>query len=542
MVTLGKNTKGKLNKIYKKFPMGGNTPINPYEVGAAGLGLATPLIAKEDEVAGGVVGGALSGASAGSVAGPWGMAAGAVIGGTIAGVQSYNNRENRLEAERQYKNKINKQQEQLAIQRSQQTPANGNQTYSLTERKNGGKLSKVSNNTILATGATHEEGGIKLPELGAEVEDKETLKQMKDGGTYVMSDTLVNPTTGNTFAKDDLKLSKMKGRLEKINHGFGKNALTLLKNKEQKLVDIHEQVRQEEGLESADNTKVAKNGGMLKYPNGGKFTNTRTAFITKDRDIYPDGQPRYTQVGLDVGDPTFTSNKYYDVTDPKIKGKFMDNPDVEGIDGVAPKQKGSFKSPNLSKLTPYIDNITGAIYNTQRSKEKLPELKTLTGLNPNLVDYSQALKDTRDTTTAFNRGVDTTNVNQGNANIMKAFALGEQQKSIARISQEEANVNTGIKNEFAGRNKEIEKFNNEAIFSNAERNRLGRDEIRREGQQNIVDVNMKLQNQIKERNQEADDTAAELQFDDRTRNYISSKLSKRFGGKTSKLSKLKISY
>lgn len=332
--------------------------------------------------------------------------------------------------------------------------------------KQGGKLSALSSNTMLATGATHEEGGIKLPQLGAEVEDKETLKQMKDGGTYVMSDTLVNPTSGNTFAKDDLRLSKMKGRLEKINHSFGKNALTLLKNKEQKLVDLHEQVRQEQGLETADGTQVARNGGLLKYSglnpqpskiepiSGNPYDNSEFNFPTGQSDKFVSNfQPDYTLDGAINNFQNRTSKGYeikptpyrsvvdfqkakglkadgkwgkntdeayyktfgnkpskglttlnpdYGNSLSKVEGKFMDNPDVEGIDGVAPtKGKSKFNVSNLSKLSAYTDNITGAIYNYQRSKEKLPNLKTLTYLNPKHVNYSQALKDTRDTTTSL---------------------------------------------------------------------------------------------------------------------------------------------
>jgi len=649
MVALSKNSTGKLNKIYKKLEGGANPPnkvnnkmsIDPYAASAAGVGMIAPLVAQQDEVAGGVLGGAASGASAGSVAGPWGMAAGAVIGGTIGGIQASNAKDARLKAEQEYRQALDKQSVANATQRGLQVPVNGNQTYSLTERKEGGKLSKLSNNTVLATGATHEEGGIKLPQLGAEVEDKETLKMTKDGGTYVMSDTLVNPTSGNTFAKDDLKLSKMKGRLEKMyDTRFSKNAINLLKDKEQKLVDLHEQVRKEQGLESADDTQIAKNGGMLKYPNGGEIDSLANKYYTQLSDMDMDGNgvkhkgydywlhdapellnnPNKLQVirkmqelkkqnNLKVSNPRNSNNTttttsivpntninnikteqqalnnrfgYNTVKEDGVFGAetnrarqdaaFFDSEKPQLLEEPVTKLYGSrkplsvtstepivdtnttdktsnkFDSSNLLKLTPYIDNITGALYNNQRRKEKLPNLSTLTYLNPKHVNYSQAIKDTRDTTTAFNRGVDTTNVNQGNANIMKAFALGKQQQAIAGISQEETNQNTLIDNDFVGRNKAIEEKNNMTIFNNAERNRLGRDEIRREGQQNIVDANMKLQTQLKSRNQESDDKDAELASDERSRTYIESKKAERkkssiWGSRNGgKLSKLKISY
>lgn len=576
---------------YKKYNLGGEfdekgnpkiTGMQAAQGGVAIAGLATPLVAQQDEVAGGVLGGAVSGASAGAMFGPIGMGVGAGVGALVGGIQADQAKNEREKREQEYKQALNKQNVANATQRGLQVPVNGNQTYSLTERKEGGKLSALSSNTMLATGATHEEGGIKLPQLGAEVEDKETLKMTKDGGTYVMSDTLINPTSGNTFAKDDMNLSKLKGKLEKSTSRFKENGLSLLKNKEQKLVDIHEQVRQDKGLETASETQVARNGGMLKYPNGGEIDSLANKYYTQlsDMDMDSNGvkhkgydywlhdapellnNPNKLQVirkmqelkkqnNLKVSNPRNSNNTttttpiipntntnsikteqqalnnrfgYNTVKEDGVFGAetnrarqdaaFFDSEKPQLLEEPITKLYGSRQpisvtsteqittepttnkfgktNPNLSKLTPYIDNITGAIYNNERSKEKIPNLQSLTYLNPKLVNYSQAIKDTRDTTTSFNRGVDSTNVNQGNANIMKAFALGEQQKGIARISQEETNVNAGISNDFAGKNKEIEKYNNEGTLNNSLRQLGARDDIRREGQQNVVSAVGKL--------------------------------------------------
>lgn len=599
---------------YKKYYNGGENDedetnkLNGGQIAQGGVavaGLATPLVAQQNEVAGGVLGGATTGAGVGAMFGPVGMGVGAGVGAVVGGIQANNAKNERENREREYQDALNKKNYNLAVLRGKQTPVNGNQTYSLTERKEGGKLSSLSSNTVLATGATHEEGGIKLPQLGAEVEDKETLKKMKDGGTYVMSDTLINPKSGNTFAKDDMNLSKLKGKLEKSTTRFKENGLSLLKNKEQKLVDTHEQVRQEEGLETADDTQVARNGGMLKYrgnqfnpskipPNGGEIDSLANKYYTqlsdwdKDSDgVYHKGYdywaydapelsslPKADKIAVirkmqelkqqnnlsKVKNPINSNNTttttpivpntnnikteqqdlntrfgYNTVKEDGVFGAetnrarqdaaFFDAEKPQLLEEPITKFYGSRQpisvssteevstqpttnkfgkiNPNLSKLTPYIDNITGAIYNYQRSKEKIPNLQSLTYLNPNHVNYSQALKDTRDTTTAFNRGVDTTNVNQGNANIMKAFALGEQQKGIARISQEETNVNTGIDNDFAGRNKTIEQYNNEATLNNSLRQIGARDDIRREGQQNIVSTVGKLGQQRRDAKTEA---------------------------------------
>jgi len=97
---------------YKKYNLGGEfneegnpkiTGMQAAQGGVAIAGLATPLVAKQDEVAGGVLGGAVSGASAGAMLGPIGMGVGAVIGSTIGGIQASNDKDARLKAEQEYK-------------------------------------------------------------------------------------------------------------------------------------------------------------------------------------------------------------------------------------------------------------------------------------------------------------------------------------------------------------------------------------------------------------------------------------------------------
>lgn len=78
--------------------------------------------------------------------------------------------------------------------------------------KQGGKLKPISDDTFLAIGNSHKQGGIQLSN-NAEIEGNETLKDKGDS-FMVMSNKLKNPNSGNTFAKDDLKLAKQIDQLE----------------------------------------------------------------------------------------------------------------------------------------------------------------------------------------------------------------------------------------------------------------------------------------------------------------------------------------
>lgn len=131
MVALSKNFKSKLSKTYKKYINGGdideegNQKITRSQIAQGSVavaGLAAPLVAQQDEITGGVLGGASSGASAGAIFGPIGMGVGAGVGAVVGGIQAKNNKDARLKAEQEYKDAVNKQNTQLAIQRGLQTP------------------------------------------------------------------------------------------------------------------------------------------------------------------------------------------------------------------------------------------------------------------------------------------------------------------------------------------------------------------------------------------------------------------------------------
>src|SRR4051812_38907442 len=98
-------------KPFKKLALGG------MDAATTAAGLLTPIVANQDEVAGGAVGGAVSGASMGATFGPIGAGVGAVAGGIYGGITSNNARNARLKLEDETRNTNNLQSIQLATQR-----------------------------------------------------------------------------------------------------------------------------------------------------------------------------------------------------------------------------------------------------------------------------------------------------------------------------------------------------------------------------------------------------------------------------------------
>lgn len=118
--------------------------------------------------------------------------------------------------------------------------------------KTGGELIPLNSDTVEVDGATHAEGGVKLPNVGAEVEDKETI-----AGSYVFSDYL-------GFAEKHKKIAKQIGKIEKkpLNNAT-QNSLLLLRGKEERLKQEQEELKAQLGL--APNGVMAA-GGELPDP------------------------------------------------------------------------------------------------------------------------------------------------------------------------------------------------------------------------------------------------------------------------------------
>lgn len=138
-------------------------------------------------------------------------------------------------------------------------------------KKDGGELQPVSKNTQLAVGQSHENGGIKL-DSKSEIEGGETLVDKGDH-TLVVSDNLVNPLSGNTFAKDDLKLAKSLSKYEGKTSNLAKNSVKQINAKREILHSMQQKMNgnatdEEQGEQQPDNEaletqNMAENGMKL---------------------------------------------------------------------------------------------------------------------------------------------------------------------------------------------------------------------------------------------------------------------------------------
>lgn len=127
-------------------------------------------------------------------------------------------------------------------------------------RKDGGELHPISKNTKLAVGQSHENGGIKLDDE-SEIEGGETLVDKGDH-TLVVSDNLVNPMSGNTFAKDDLKLSKSLSKFEGKTSNLAKNSIKQINAKREILHNMQQKMNGD-ATDEGQNQNMAENGMRL---------------------------------------------------------------------------------------------------------------------------------------------------------------------------------------------------------------------------------------------------------------------------------------
>lgn len=110
--------------------------------------------------------------------------------------------------------------------------AHGGSLVSSYLKANGGNLKQLSKSTVEVQGPSHEEGGVQLPQVGAEVEGNETISN-----GYVFSDRL-------GFAQEHKKLATAQGKIEaKPATRERLNTLKLLQDKEAKLAATQEYLR-----------------------------------------------------------------------------------------------------------------------------------------------------------------------------------------------------------------------------------------------------------------------------------------------------------
>jgi hypothetical protein len=324
-----------LRKKFKKYLNGGST-YNPSTVGA--MGSAANLLGESirgtdptnTNGAANFLSGAGQGAQLGAALGPIGAAGGAIIGAGYSMYRGYKEaeeaqkikdarQEKLIDASNKYHTGMSDMNRNLLQDKSNQLVEGAQYAY-----KNGGKLKSplankmmqgggalpLSSDTVEMQGNTHEEGGIKIPELNAELEDNETVK---DG--YVFSDNLGFADKHKSLAKDKGSLEK-KLEIQPYNSSI-KNSIKRIESKEQDLMKKQESLRASLGYNASKNEKKFK-----------KDTSTTT--------------------GLDL--PEFDSEK----KTKKVKGK-KESKDKKG-ELISPRTFGYENGGELLTTNPYQIN------------------------------------------------------------------------------------------------------------------------------------------------------------------------------------------
>lgn len=105
------------------------------------------------------------------------------------------------------------------------------------QRAMGGTVKNLNSNGVEFVGNSHENGGIQLPNMGAEVENNETA-----AGNFVFSDNL-------GFAKLHRPIARAIGKIEKKPQTPDRmNALQLLRDREERLASAQESYKRQNGI------------------------------------------------------------------------------------------------------------------------------------------------------------------------------------------------------------------------------------------------------------------------------------------------------
>lgn len=292
---------------YKKFE-GGGPKIDPYSTsaqflasGAEALGNVDQFGYNSNQKISSTLKSAGTGAAIGTAIFPGiGTAIGGVIGAGVGYLQGNKAESQHNALVQQYRNSLN----QADLNRSKGILANyetqGNDFKAafggnLPIKPIGGNFQKLSNNNYEVVGRKHEDGGVKLPNQGVELEGEETV----NNDNFVFSEKL-------GFAPIHKKIARQIGKIEKKpSDRFTRNSLDILHQKEEKLKQEQEDLKSYLGIPI---TQKASDGGY--YPvmthNGQSTMN-----ILKEFDdggfIDPEKEKKQRLSEINQNDPTFNN-------------------------------------------------------------------------------------------------------------------------------------------------------------------------------------------------------------------------------------------
>lgn len=418
--------------------------------------------------------------------------------------------------------------------------------------KDGGIIPIGDSGRAEVVGPKHEKGGVKIPELGVELEGEETLKD-----NFVFSEEL-------GFADKHKKIAKGIANAEKDNTPLARYTKNLLEDKEQALMQEQEELKQAMGKPNEIDNMVPKeefqDGGLLR----GFFNRNRKATVTSKIKVdanspllsvnrhgisnsavtpkvanprAPQNVPVTTFVPP-VGNPVpkrTTRNSVAKPSEPinintapvntattAPKGKLQNLPKpnfapkgatilpslVDGFrnnntaspavkSAVTPSETQNTESKNfgqtlldgVNKVLPFVSNVA----NSFRKLPAPPDPNLDSTVNPNYVDYSNQRAEVTRSVRGANKATDQQLASSTASQGAKAANLVQGMREMNRINESESNTNAQIANRTDEVNANIKSSNNSKLdYRNAQETarQLRQQELASE---NLADATNKIQ-------------------------------------------------
>lgn len=351
----------------------------------------------------------------------------------------------------------------LGNQRLMNYDTTGNQSEGSLYAK-GGYLKPLNSDTVEVEGNTHAEGGVQIPEVGAEVEDKETIS-----GDYVFSEDL-------GFAERHKPIAKQIGKIEKKPINIErKNSLEILRKKEEALKNEQELVRSL--LPGSVGLDEMKYGGKLRKRAGGGPVGLSPE-EEQSRILTKTFNPTSNLVDLDTN--------YIDR---------IGKPATSSInDDITTGNQTSGWGQAITSIAPYVTNLIN-------STRRLPAPPTPTleqTISPDLISTDADKMELEREVRGMNKGIEQSTSNPSLVNSQRVANFGNLLTAKGKLSQFEKNTNAGIKNQ-------TRYFNSSVSARNVERdNQYKNEQIARILAQsnfdasNLADATTKYQQQTRD--------------------------------------------
>lgn len=330
--------------------------------------------------------------------------------------------------------------------------------------EDGGIIPTDNEGRAVVEGPSHEEGGIKVPELGVELEGGETLD-----GDFVFSEEL-------GFADKHKKIMKAMKATEKDDSPLARNTRKKLAEQEEKLKAHQEMLKKEMGEENEIDNTAEEMKNINKSVSFKDQKNLKKK--SKGGSILPrvNLAEKYREDLLQDTTPTQTAS-VTPVSDLKDKSSFDWK---EGVETVMP----------------FVSNLA----NSFRKLPAVPEPILNDPVAPRYANYNASRAEAVRAVRSANKTADAQLSSSNVAAAVKAANLTQGIRAVNEVNQAEYNTNTQIGNRAIERNQEIARENNAKLeYSEAQKvsRSLKQQELNSENLANLAD---KFQLMTRDRN------------------------------------------